>query len=200
MKKHSILTLLFVFCATVFAQAQSLPGVQLGIKGALNYSKLKSDDDTWLSSSNKSGYQAGIWARFGGAIHLQPELYVTGKSTEATIVENTGNVQANVNFTTLDLPVLLGSRIGLGPLALRIQAGPVMSIVIDKNIGDALAQVGDFNDYKNQSFGITGGLGVDFGKLRADVRYEQGLSSLSKNDVKNQKMSIWSVGVGLRLF
>lgn len=197
MKKYTILTLIMVFCTTVFVQAQSIPGVQLGIKGAWNYTKLKSDNENWFSSTNKSGYQAGIWARFGGALHLQPELYVTGKSSEATIEENGTNIKADINFTTLDLPVLLGSRIGMGALAFRIQAGPVMSVVIDKNIGEAISQI---PDYKNQSFGITGGIGVDIGRLRADLRYEQGLSNLTKDEVKNQKASLWSLGVGLRLF
>jgi len=200
MKKHSLITLLFVLCSCVLLQAQSIPGVQLGLKGAWNYSKIKSDDSEWLSSSNRSGYQAGIWARFGGALHLQPELYLTGKSSQATVVENGSNIKADLNFTTLDLPVLIGSRIGFGPLALRIQAGPVMSIVIDKSIGEAFNQIGEFNDYKNQAFAVTGGVGIDVGKFRADLRYEQGLSSLSKNEVKSQKVSLWSLGVGLRLF
>src|SRR3546814_4054753 len=80
---------------------------------------------------------------------------------------------------TCALPI---SRIGLGPAGLRIVAGPVVSFVVDKNIGDALAQVPEFSEYKNQAWAVTGGLGLDISNFRIDARYEHGLSELSKND------------------
>lgn len=198
MKKYFILV--FLFAATVFgADAQLLPTFQFGVKAGLNFSNLKSEDGGWLDASTRTGYQAGVWARIGGAgVHFQPELYVTGKSSEAKLVEE--NEEGKVTFTSLDLPLLLGTRIGLGPAGLRIVAGPVVSFVVDKNIGDALSQVPQFSEYKNQAWAVTGGLGLDISNFRADLRYEHGLSELSKNDSAPQKVNLWTVGIGYRLF
>lgn len=183
--------------AVVGVQAQS---VQVGIKGALNFSNLKSDNDQWLSSSNRTGYQVGVWTRFGNIIHVQPELYLSGKSSQIEFAENSGNVKADVSFTSLDLPVLLGTRLGFGPVALRLQAGPMMSFVVDKNIGEAFSSIADFDNYKNNSLNIVAGAGVDIGKIRGDLRYERSMNSLSKDSTPDQKLGVWSIGVGLRLF
>jgi len=198
MKKYFILV--FIFAATVFgANAQLLPTFQLGVKAGLNFSNLKSEDGGRLDASTRTGYQAGIWARIGGAgVHFQPELYVTGKSSEAKLVDT--NEEGKVTFTSLDLPLLLGTRIGFGPAGLRIVAGPVVSFVVDKNIGSALSQVPQFSEYKNQAWAVTGGLGLDISNFRADLRYEHGLSELSKNNSAPQKVNLWTVGIGYRLF
>src|SRR5690554_2294058 len=197
MKKLSLLFIL-VFVASVGVQAQGM--FQFGIKGAFNYSKLKSEDNRWLSSANKTGYQVGIWTRIGGVIHVQPELYLTGKSSEANFVVNANDVKADVNFTSLDLPILLGSRVGLGPVGLRFQAGPLISFVVDKKVGDALQNVIDVDEYKNNTVALVGGVGLDVGKFRADVRYEHAMNSLTRESSPEQKINVWTVGVGIRLF
>lgn len=202
--KRLILALVLSVGTVLGVQAQSQSVAQFGIKGALNFSKLKSDDDRILSSANKTGYQVGIWTRFGGAVHVQPELYLTGKSSNADYLEDngSGNLKADVTFTSLDLPVLIGSRVGVGPLAIRFQAGPLVSFVVDKKIGDALQEVTNFNNYKNNSFSVVGGVGLDIGKIRTDLRYEHALSNLTKDEagVADQRINVWTLGIGLRLF
>lgn len=195
--KNYFLLVLFLVSGVMVANAQIF---QFGLKGALNYSQLRSDDNRWLSSSNKTGYQAGVWARIGGLIHVQPEVYFTGKSSEAKFDFNNSDVKADVTFTSVDVPLLLGTRVGLGPVGLRFQAGPLFSFVVDKNVGDALSQVIDINGYKDNTTAIVGGVGLDVGKFRADLRYEHGMTSLSKEGFEDQKFRVWSVGVGLRLF
>lgn len=198
--KKQILTTMALLFAVASLQAQTVPGFQLGLKGAWNFSTLKSDDDRWLSSSTRNGYQLGIWTRIGGVVHVQPELYLTGKSSEASFENNGGTVEADMSFTTLDLPVLLGSRVGMGGFALRFQAGPLVSFLVDKNIGEALGQVLDVDDYKNNAFSLVGGVGLDIGKLRADLRYEHAMNSISGDNAPDQRMNVWTVGIGLRLF
>ena len=199
--KKLILSIVIAVASSTTVSAQLLPTFQLGVKGALNFSSLKKEGQ-WLDKSTRTGYQAGIWARVGGAgVHFQPELYFTGKSTEAEFEESGGNTAtAKVTFTSLDLPLLLGTRIGIGPVGFRIQAGPVVSFVVDKGLGDALGRVTDIDDYKNAAWAVTGGIGIDFSKLRADLRYEHGLSDLSKDNLYPQKLGLWSLGVGYRLF
>lgn len=192
----SIFLLAAMVCSSSSSFAQILPSFQFGIKGGANFSNIKDID---LKSSSRSGYLVGVWARLGGAgVHFQPELYVTSKGGE---LSNEGKLD-RVEFTTLDLPLLLGTRIGLGPVAARIQVGPVVSFVMDKNDSflDNVSAVGDFKEYKNQTTSLTAGLGVDISKLRADLRYEHGVSDVFKNNEDNGRMSLWTVAVGFRLF
>lgn len=200
MKKYFIIAALFVATAVTGAHAQLLPSFQLGVKAGLNFSSLKPENGNILDASTRTGYQAGLWARIGGAgVHFQPELYVTGKSSEARLVE-TGE-EGKVTFTSLDLPLLLGTRVGLGPVGLRIVAGPVVSFVVDKNIGETFRnEVLNVSNYKNQAWAVTGGLGLDISNFRADLRYEHGLSELSRNGQTPQKMNLWTIGIGYRLF
>ncbi len=190
-----------IFMSTVgMASAQLLPTFQFGIKGGLNFSSLKTDGN-WFDGSSRTGYQAGLWARLGGAgFHFQPELYVTGKNAKGTVEETGASV--NMDFTSLDLPLLLGTRIGLGPIAARVQVGPVVSFLIDKDnsVFDAFGNVGRTGSYKNQAIALTGGVGVDIMRFRADLRYEHGLSNLTKDGAESQKISLWTIGVGYRLF
>lgn len=199
--KKTLLSICILISTVTFASAQLLPTFQLGIKGGLNFSSLKTDGE-WLNSSSRTGYQAGIWARIGGAgLHFQPELYITGKNAEAKLTD-ANNAQVDLNFTSLDLPLLLGTRIGLGPIAARVQVGPVVSFLIDKDnsIFDGIAGVTRPGEYRNQSIALTGGVGVDIMKFRADLRYEHGLSNLTKDGAESQKISLWTIGVGYRLF
>lgn len=191
---------IFFLAALVFSSsssfAQLIPSIQFGIKGGANFSNIKDID---LKSSSRSGYLVGVWARLGGAgVHFQPELYLTSKGAE---LSNDGKID-RMDFTTLDLPLLLGTRIGFGPVAARIQVGPVISFVMDKNDSflENISVVGDFKDYKNQTTSLTAGLGFDIAKLRADLRYEHGVSDVFKNNEDNGRMSLWTVGIGYRLF
>ena len=195
-----ILLSIFILGALVFSStsssAQILPSIQFGLKGGANFSNIKDID---LKSSSRSGYLVGVWARMGGAgMHFQPELYLTSKGAE---LSNNGKVD-RMDFTTLDLPLLLGTRVGLGPIAGRIQVGPVISFVMDKNDSflENISAVGDFKDYKNQTISLTAGVGLDISKLRADLRYEHGVSDVFENNRDNGRMSLWTVSVGYRLF
>ena len=198
MKKHLLLVALLIG-VTLSANAQSSM-FQFGIKGAFNYSTLKSEDNRWLSSDHKTGYQVGIWTRIGNVVHVQPELYLTGRSSEARFELNNQDVKADVSFTSLDLPILLGTRVGIGNVGLRFQAGPMVSFLVDKSVGEALEQIIDADSYKNNTFSLIGGIGLDLGKFRADVRYGHAMNSMVKDQIPEQKLSGWSVGVGLRLF
>lgn len=206
MKKYLIITALFAV-STFVAQAQG--PFQFGVKGGLSFSTLKTDEGKLLDASTRTGYQAGIWTRIGGAgLHLQPELYVTGKSSEANIAEIGRDTEGNISFTSLDLPILLGTRVGLGAAGVRIYAGPVVSFVFDKNISETLGQVIEFDEYKNQQWAVTGGVGLDISNFRVDLRYEHGLTEndlrwIGASDNPNpttQGMNVWTVGVGFRLF
>jgi len=189
--KKILLGLAALFFCVQATQAQLLPSLKLGIKGAVNFSSLKSEGN-WLSSDTKAGFQAGIWGRVGVAgFHVQPELYYAQKKASYESEEGSGEA----TFKSLDLPVLLGTKIGLGPIGVRIQAGPVFSFAQDGKV--SFNTIADKESYKKSSTGIIGGVGADISKFTVDLRYEHGLNNLStEGGDRSQKISMWSIGVG----
>ena len=144
MKKHFLIFLLV--SSSFLAYSQALPTFQFGVKGGLNLAKFKTKNT--FDSDNKSGYFAGVWTRIGGAgIHLQPELYLSGKNS---VLINTAKQDNKVRFTSLDLPILLGTKIGAAGFGLRLNAGPVFSFNLEEeqNFSDAASSSfdGKFKD------------------------------------------------------
>jgi len=202
MKKIIMFTCLLGITA-ITAMAQ-IPKFTFGIKGGVNYSNLKTKDD--LTDENSiMGYQAGIFTRFGGAgIYFQPELYLGTKGNEYTSIEtNSGmmDVKGKIKFTTLDLPLLVGTKIGTNKLNLRFMAGPIVSFVIDENnnLGTAYNSVTDFGNYKKQTLGFQAGSGIDLGNLTFDVRYEAGLSNVSQSEKYSQQQNLFHLSLGFKL-
>ncbi|HUH33419.1 MAG TPA: porin family protein [Daejeonella sp.] len=200
--KKLILVAGLLITTSVAALAQ-LPTFTGGLKAGANYSQLKSDKDL-TDASSILGYQFGVWTRLGGAgVYLQPELYLGSKGGENPIVFDANGVETEVNgevkFTTLDLPILLGTKFGPNKLNFRLMAGPVISFVVDKSTTTDEA-VQSIQDYKDQALGLQAGAGVDLGNLTVDLRYEAGLSNISKSDKYDQKQNLFHLSLGLKLF
>lgn len=181
---------------SAFAQ---LPSFNLGLKAGLNFAKLESN---FASDENRLGYQAGAWARVGVAgFYVQPEAYLAGKGGEFKSEGMDGGVSAEgkVRFTTLDVPVLLGTKVGLGPVNVRFMAGPVVSFVLDKNLSgnDVLAAYRS-DSYKDQNWGAQFGAGVDISSVTLDLRYEAGLTDVSDNDAL-RKQNLWQLSLGFKI-
>lgn len=201
MKRTILISCLFIATTAAFGQ---LPSFTLGIKAGLNVAKLKSD---FATEENTTGYQVGAWARFGGlGLYVQPEAYLGSKGNKFSRItqDNGTEVQADgeVKFTTLDIPVLLGTKIGPPSLNVRFMAGPVLSFIIDEetNFNSAYNQATGFRDYKKQTWAAQAGAGVDLGKLSVDARYEAGLSNISRSERYDQKQNLWHLSLGYKIF
>ena len=141
---------------TSIAALAQLPSFTFGIKGGVNYSSLKTKDD--LTDQNSiMGYQVGVFSRIGAVgMYFQPELYLGSKGNEFVSIKNTGGTsveaKGKVKFTTLDLPLLLGTKIGPNKLNLRFMAGPVVSFIVDENttFDSAYQGISDFENYKKR--------------------------------------------------
>ncbi|EDM38748.1 hypothetical protein PBAL39_21785 [Pedobacter sp. BAL39] len=195
MKKIIISALLL--CANVTAFSQVLPSFQFGLKGGVNLSKFSTENT--FSSDNRAGYYGGVWARIGAAgIHLQPELYLSGKNTT---LEDANGVQNKVKFTSLDVPILVGTKIGAAGIGLRLNTGPVFSFILndDQSLGDAAGSA-IRGRFKDQNVGWQFGAGLDVSKLGVDLRYEQGLSKIGKDDLAAKKLGLFTIGLAYRLF
>jgi hypothetical protein len=186
--KKILLSVAILIAVSISAKAQ----FSLGVKGGVNFSKINTDN---FDESTKTGYQFGLFARVGGATYLEPELYLGSSGGNI----NTSNGTADVKFTTLNVPLLLGHKFGTSSTNLHINAGPVYSYIMNQdksysqNFSDAYH---DFGNYNNSTLGYQVGAGVDILGLTGDLRYEGGLSKL--NSSYGQRANIWSVSVGFK--
>lgn len=194
--KKIILSALFI-CSSMMAFSQVLPSFQFGLKGGVNLTKFSTQST--FSSDNRAGYYGGVWARIGAAgIHLQPELYISGKNTS---LQNSNGQEVKVDFTSLDVPILVGTKIGAAGVGIRLNTGPVVSFILseDQSIKDAGSEILKGN-FKDQNFAWQFGAGLDIGKLGVDLRYEQGLSKIGKDDYEGKKLGLFTLGLAYRLF
>lgn len=192
--KKMLLSAALLIVACISAKAQ----FNLGIKGGINFSNINADN---LNKSTVAGYQAGLFARIGGGVYLQPELYLSSCGGDFNS-NNSGTVyNAHVRFTSLNVPALLGVRIGPSKINLRLMAGPVYQYIMNKDesfSSNFTSAYQDFGKYKNSTMGIQAGGGVDLGNITADLRYQAGLTNV--NDNFNQKQNIWMLSVGFKFF
>jgi hypothetical protein len=192
MKKY-VLSIAMLMAVAIGAKAQ----FSLGVKGGVNFSKISTDN---LNESTTTGYQAGLFARLGSGLYLQPELYLGSRGGKFETTNN--NFSGDVKFTTLNVPLLLGGRVlGTDKLNLRVMAGPIFSYNIDKKQSFAdnfNGAYNDFGDYKKSTLGYQAGAGVDIGAITADLRYEGTLTKI--NDNYGQRPSLWALSVGFKIF
>ena len=194
--KKILLSAVFA-CLSLTGFSQVLPSFQLGLKAGTNLSKLSTENT--FSSDNRAGYYAGLWARIGAAgIHLQPELYLSGKNTT---LKNDAGLENKIKFTSLDVPILIGTKIGAAGIGLRLNTGPVVSFILDdeQSFGQAAGSAFSGN-FKGQNIAWQFGAGLDVSKFGVDVRFEQGLSKIGKDGYNDTKLSLFTVGVAYRLF
>lgn len=168
MKKVLIIILAIGLTYPVFSQ------VRFGIKAGASTTNVPTYEVTGTGSSIKSlkdaawGIHAGIFLRFEiGGVYLQPEAVFANNSYEYNVQVATVNQVMKQSFNRLEVPVLLGIK--LGPL--RINAGPEANIPI----GSPKKLINDPNwDSMNRgtTFGYQAGLGIDiFKTLTLDARY-----------------------------
>lgn len=158
-----------------------------GIKAGIGFSSLKINDLTGISDGSDvydlitgdgvMGYHLGVQTRIKIAmIYIQPELYWNaGGGTLEQVIDGGATEILEVKFNRMDLPLLVGVK--LGPV--RFNIGPVGSYVISESNDDSTADF-DYQLYlSSMNWGWQGGIGVDLSKLSLDVRYEGSLSDLS---------------------
>ncbi|WP_421940844.1 porin family protein [Pedobacter sp.] len=195
MKSLTLTIVCLVAC--FFASAQVLPSFQLGLKAGANFSKFNTENT--FSSDNRAGFYGGLWARIGAAgLHFQPELYVSGKKTNL-VSDATGEVNS-VRFTSLDVPLLVGTKFGAVGIGARINTGPMFSFILDENQSFGQAAGNVFKaDFKDQAVAWQFGAGLDIKKLSIDARYELGLSKINKSGYPGTKLNLFTIGLGYRI-
>jgi hypothetical protein len=197
--KKSLLTIVIFAGALSFAKAQVLPSFAMGIKGGENFLTLSNSPSTF-NTSNQSGYFGGLWSRFGAlGINFQSEVLYDKRN-----VDYSGGITGSQAVTSIDVPLLLGGKIGTRSFGVRFYAGGIASFVIDQ--GNSLSQTAESSlssrslEYQTENYYLTGGIGVDLGRLSVDARYEKGLTDITYNLTQKTKPNLFNISIAFTMF
>ena len=177
---------LFLIVLTVFIVLPAFSQIKFGLKAGLSTTNLKMEDLKTLTSGQTQyvvdalkganyGFHGGAFVRLGlMGFYIQPELLFASRTDEYTVADAddpASEIIKKQQFNQLDLPIMLGVR--LGPV--RLNAGPSARLLI--NSPKDLIDDPDFKVmYNNLTFGYQAGLGVDIIKrITLDLRYEGSL-------------------------
>lgn len=192
---------LLVAVATLLSYAASAqdydPFFRLGVKAGANFSNIKSSGITSSNFDFKDvdgrnfGFVGGIYARFGREFYVQPELLISQKGGKFSVFKSgvtNEEGKVDVRFSNVDVPVLFGYRFAK---IFRVNIGPVASF----RLSDSGKISDSYNKYtngnvsttfdNNVAFGYQAGVGLDFGRLSVDLRYEGNVNDVVKIDYNN---------------
>ncbi len=208
MKKTVILFVAMFALSVANLKAQSF---RLGLKGGINFAQLKTEGSLAniyeQSTATKTGYVGGLYMRFGEKVFIQPELLFSAKGGKINALQPVGGTSSktfDIDYTSIDVPVLLGFKVG----PIRLNAGPVASFKVSQSIDEDLKTYSSnvSESFKNAAYGYQAGVGLDIGAFSVDLRYEgsisevSAISDLTKNVNASQKGNLWQLTAGLRLF
>jgi hypothetical protein len=201
MKKLLLLSC-FAVVMTLSAQSQ----IKFGVRGAVTSSTVEADkvsaNGYTIESVNdaKVGFQIGVVSQIQiQKLFIQPELLLSTSGGVLKVSDVNGSRLNDQRVTKVDIPVLVGGK--MGPL--RLGVGPVASIMV-KSKSD-LNDYDQFDDkFKKATWGYQVGAGLDIWKLAFDVKYEGNLSRwgdkvmIGNQDVSfDRRISQWVFGVAL---
>jgi len=184
--KKLIMVVIASFFLFQMADAQLFKyGAKAGIGFSnLSFSDVNNIDDgtdvyNLVTGEAVTGWHLGAQTRIKIAmLFVQPELYFnTGGANVNQVFENGATEVLEIKFSSIDLPVLLGVK--LGPI--RLMLGPVGSYVIQGE--NELTSLDP--DYEmlssSMTWGWQGGIGFGLSKFSIDLRYEGSLSTFGES-------------------
>jgi hypothetical protein len=127
---------------------------------------------------------------------VQPEAYLTSKNVNL----NDNGITTRAKFTSIDVPILVGTKIGAFGFGGRFYTGPVVSFAINKDqtYSSAASSITKL-DYKDQNYAWQIGAGVDIRSLSVDLRYEAGLTKQTYG-ANSTKINLFNLTLGYKLF
>lgn len=196
MMKKIILVALICFCTSaIFAQLSS--PISLGIHAGLVSTKVDTEIPNLSSVKDKSdnGMMFGAFARINlNKWYIQPELNFVSQKSEISV----GGVKGDFKRKSIDVPMLLGYKLVKIPMfKLRAFAGPVASFRVDDSFSSTLKERFKNDDIKGAVWSGKVGAGIDVWKLTFDVDYQFGLTDVSSEFLKKNKM--FNVTLGFKL-
>ncbi len=194
-KNLFIIASMFFVVGTVSAQEFSI-----GPKVGLSQGNVEVNGDGFSKGNSKMGYHVGLFARLGGnALYLQPEVLYTNTGGEFKEVQGSDEVNYEVTFNRLDVPVLVGLKLAN---IFRIQAGPVASFMLNSEVAESVGNA-SLPSYKKSNLAYQAGIGLDIGNMILDLKYEGPLGNVSDEMAgfsTDQRQNQLILSLGIRLF
>lgn len=195
------------------ASAQELP-VRFGVEAGLNLSNSSWDAGS-LDKKARVGFQVGVTADYAitDEWYLQSGLSFTTKGAKVEGESNIGGDvitrgKLTVNQMYLQLPVYAAYKIEVMPgTRIVFNAGPYVAYGVGgktklsgsipiinggANIEDDINTFGGEGILNRFDFGLGAGVGVEFGHIVANIRYELGLVNIGQDnlDYKNRNAAL----------
>jgi hypothetical protein len=185
--KYKIISALFILAligVTTVEQADAQAIKRAGIKGGLNVSNLYIDDIH--DEDARIGMNVGFYGQVlsSDAAALQLELLYSTKGADAMYSAGGFNQEVKYNLNYLDLPVLAAIKLGKSA---EIHLGGYASYLLNANIsysGDLANGTDevDKDQLKSYDYGLSGGIGFNFGAVQVGGRYNYGLVKIADSD------------------
>ncbi len=173
--KYFFFTLFIIL--SVFMQAQS---TQFGLKGGVNYNfsgdltqTTETENithDVLAGAENQNGFHAGIFYKLKySGLFIKTELLYSE-------FENSFDTPIITTLTTkkIDIPIVAGIKI-FGPI--YIYGGPDFQYIMDEDFSENYSDI----TYEDFTTGLHVGLGIEYKRISAEVRWDRGLSA---NDIE----------------
>lgn len=189
--KKQILLLCGLLAMTTMVHGQ----FEIKAFGGTNFAQLSKHptDTDWKA---KAGYQFGAAVLIGDKFYVEPGIQFVRSSREVT-TETVDQIDFSQNY--LKIPVYAGYHLlghESGPLALRLFAGPAVSIAGKIKKGeDQISK----DDIKNAHFLLDAGIGVDVFFLFVEANYEFALTDYFADETHGSKHSAFIINAGIHI-
>jgi hypothetical protein len=169
---------------TGIVKAQDEAGSKIGIKAGLNLSNYYVHDVN--DQDLKTGFHVGIFLKspINERVSFCPEILFSQKGS--TLYYDNSFAKGTLDLTTnyIDAPLLF--RVDLVP-GFYITAGPYLSFLVNASVKDAnpngtakFEKELDKTDFNEFDWGMSGGLGFEFGAFNIGARYNYGFVTVGK--------------------
>lgn len=208
--KMMLLALVFMGLSVAPAAAQTI-----GFKLGPTFSKLSVDDaEAGEEPETLTSFGGGGFIRFGFAgLALQAELLALTKGASTDIGDGTTEVDGELKFNYVEIPVTAMFSLGSGPYlfagpAVAFETGCEISVESDEGSFETDCDAGEEEfPRKKTEFSLHGGAGFQFpvgpGSVLLEGRYIYGLTNLNDSDVAGDdsetKHRTWTVMAGFAI-
>ncbi len=190
MKKY-----ILVFVAVMSMASMAYGQFEIKGLGGLNFASL-SKHPTGTDWKASAGYQFGLGVLIGDKFYVEPGVQFVRNSRTVT-AETIEEFDFSQNF--VKIPVYAGYHIlghEKGPVALRLFAGPAVSIAGKINKGeDQISK----DEIKNAHWMLDAGVGVDILFLFVEFNYEYALSAYFEDAAHDSKHSSFGINAGIHI-
>ncbi len=178
--------LTFLTATTKIANAQHTDfGVKLGVNAA------KFTNENGSDYKIKPSVNLGVLAHIhiNKSFAVQPELLYSGQGTKIT----SDNTDINYNLGYINIPVLFQLMTASG---FRFETGPQVGFLASAKRKSGSVSVDQKDSFKSTDFAWAFGIGyITASKFGFDVRYNAGLSDITKSNSSNVKNAVFQAGV-----